>query len=144
MFFARVRLSWVAFWAGVMINYDFFSNLVHNEVTPSHLLPLLSHRSLPLWPHRTVPPPLNPCDTPIPTAVTQLSAMWSLGTEKPRPIGVKVPPRGGRWREKWRKVFLFKTYTVTPYIYHFFFICSSSHHPCSSHFYQLFVGVVNW
>jgi len=34
MVFTGVRLSWVAFRLGAMINYE-FSNLLHNEVTPS-------------------------------------------------------------------------------------------------------------
>lgn len=35
MVFTGVRLSWVAFRLGAMINYE-FSNLLHNEVTPSN------------------------------------------------------------------------------------------------------------
>lgn len=35
MAFTGVRLSWVAFRLGAMINYE-FSNLLHNEVTPSN------------------------------------------------------------------------------------------------------------
>lgn len=35
MVFTGVRRSWVAFRLGAMINYE-FSNLLHNEVTPSN------------------------------------------------------------------------------------------------------------
>lgn len=44
MVFTGVRLSWVAFRLGAMINYE-FSNLLHNEVTPSNPIKK-NHRDL--------------------------------------------------------------------------------------------------
>lgn len=57
---------------------------MYNEVTPSHPLPLSDPSSL----ASTDPPPSRP-PLPTHTHTSPPPAMWSLGTEKPRFIGVK-------------------------------------------------------